>query len=166
MLWKLANLNTRAQAREFLGMYGELESALDESGYLSAANIFRNAWRAATARQKEIVTIALTHLLGTLFDEKRDSVMDGPIEVLRMPAIIPDFTSGRISLKPRNLLDWLVQSLLECRNNLAICERKDCSTRYFIKSHPRQRFCSAPCADTVRETKKKAWWAENGERFR
>jgi hypothetical protein len=72
-----------------------------------------------------------------------------------------DFPSGRINVRPSTLVDWLVLSLIECRRNLAICARESCPTPYFVKTHPRTRYCSPTCFAAAREAGQRRWEKEN-----
>jgi hypothetical protein len=77
------------------------------------------------------------------------------------PVLDVDFSTGRVMVKPETLLDWLVWSLMECRTRLAICQRKGCATPFFVKSHPRNRYCSPECSHQEREIKKAKWEKSN-----
>ena len=72
-----------------------------------------------------------------------------------------DFPSGRINLRPETLLDWLVLSLIECRRNLAICANENCPTPYFVKTHPRARYCSLSCSGVARQAGQRRWEQAN-----
>jgi hypothetical protein len=167
ILARFANLRTPL---EFLGKYGDLHPGLGLREYLIYAQIFRQAWDAKTKAQKEYVSQHITKI----FEREEMEEMKGllppletksPDETRLRPAIVADFESGQISIKPRTLLDWLAKWLLEYRDKLAVCERDGCEHPYFVKKHARQRFCSSGCANSMREQKKKQWWAENREPF-
>jgi hypothetical protein len=68
-----------------------------------------------------------------------------------------DFPSARISLIPETLLDWLVLSLMACRRNLAICANQACQKPYFVKTHPRRKYCSDECSAVGREAGQRRW---------
>lgn len=78
------------------------------------------------------------------------------------PALRVDFSDGKIKSSPANtLLDWLANALVECRHRLGNCEREGCKTPYFMKSHPRGRYCSEACFRESRREKKNQWWKQN-----
>jgi len=76
-------------------------------------------------------------------------------------AIEVDFSSGRISVKPQTLLDWLVLSLIECRRNLSVCANKGCRTPFFVKPRSRSRYCSEPCSTEASQNRKRRWEKAN-----
>jgi hypothetical protein len=176
MLPKLANLakvppRIIAQAvEEFRSSYGELYPAMFVKEYIICAKVFESAWTAKTPREKEYVN----QHIAAFFERENTKEVKGllpPIEIAdpddprRRPALVADFDSGMVTIKPRTLLDWLAKSVLEYRHKLAVCERQGCSHPYFVRIHARQRFCSKECANSVRKTKKERWWTENKERF-
>ena len=68
-----------------------------------------------------------------------------------------DFPSGRAEVKPKTLLDWLVWSLIECRRRLAICANRGCMAPYFVKPHPRAKYCSVACSEIGRQIGQRRW---------
>jgi hypothetical protein len=77
-------------------------------------------------------------------------------------AVSADFSTGRIAFNPKaTLLDWLASSLLDCRHKLGFCSRKRCATPYFVKTHPRARYCSEACFRESRLESKSRWWKRN-----
>jgi hypothetical protein len=73
------------------------------------------------------------------------------------PALDVDFAKGRITVIPETLLDWLVLSLMECRTRLAICKRKRCVTPFFVKDHPKNKYCSPECSALAHDGQKREW---------
>jgi hypothetical protein len=71
--------------------------------------------------------------------------------------IAVDFFSGQITVTPETLLDWLVLSLIACRRNLAICASIRCKAPYFVKIHPRTRYCSLECFASGRLRGQREW---------
>jgi len=72
-----------------------------------------------------------------------------------------DFPSGRINLRPNTLIDWLVLSLIECRRKLTICANGSCRKPYFVKTHPRDRYCCKDCSDMGRQVGQQRWEQAN-----
>ncbi len=183
-LWKFASLPIeKAAAEGFCRDWGELYPGVTPRECLGFVKVFQWAWRATTDDEKESVSQNITaiferdtSLLRRLPPFKRHQAPAKSGEIAwgglpnlddpgRRPAVVADFTTGTVTVKPRTLLDWLAKWLLQYRDSLAICERKGCTTAYYVKTHPRQRFCTPKCADSARQQKKKQWWAENRERF-
>jgi hypothetical protein len=180
-------------AKNFKQTYGELQPECEVWMYVDSVRVFRDAWNAKTSGEKEAVSLRLTSFLERVEDPKLPfpdvavSFSDDPpgpatfdlgsetitIPDLRpnphdprlRPAISVNIESGAITIKPRTLLDWLVKSLLECRDRLAICKREGCPHPYYVKTHARQQFCCEDCANTIRQHKKEQWWVKNRERF-
>lgn len=178
MLAKLANItakNVQKRASEFYKQYGDLYPGwgIDHQAevlYTYYASMFRRAWHAETQADREAVSQLITSIFERdITADKLGLVRATPFEDTNdpesRPAVVADFESGKITIKPRTLLDWLAKSLLEYRDKLAICERSGCERPYFVKTHARQRFCSHDCANSARELKKKRWWAENRDRY-
>jgi len=162
LLTRFVNIHTPEQAEQFKKDCGELLPGLPVEDYYGYAQIFRQAWTAKKPSEIQSANMFLQHIFErepgfpTGFGEDNPSFR---------AAVIVDFGSGVIRVKPRHLLDFLAQKLIEWKKRLSICERQDCIHRYFVKTHNRQRFCSTECADSIRQTKKKQWWEENRERF-
>lgn len=72
-----------------------------------------------------------------------------------------DFPAGRIDIRPNTLLDWLVLSFIDCRLRLAICANEECGTPYFVKIHPRTRYCSTACSGIGRQKGQRKWEEEH-----
>jgi len=173
MLGKLANLGVGsspeafdAEVESFQNAYGELYPSLSSEGYWFCVEfVFRPAWHAKTPEKKESISADITRLLERQGEDDPDIPSWTTNDPRFRPGVGADFATGKVEIRPRTLLDWLVKSLLECRDKLAICEREGCSHPYFVKTHARQRFCSPDCANSVRQKKKQQWWAGNRKRF-
>ena len=179
MLGKFANLPTEeadlSPAMEFQRRFGVLFPGVAPGGYRKLVKHFRAAWHAKAADELQAVGNHLESIFNRVFCLRRlantgsswedalagpQDMMDG--EVRNFPALRIDFASGKISLKPHaTLLDWLAESLLECRHRLGICDRDGCATPYFVKAHPRARYCSEHCFRQSRLEKKNQWWKRN-----
>jgi hypothetical protein len=178
MLERFANLDTESaptDVQEFHEKYGDLYPGwgtddMARKLYAYYVGGFQFAWGAKNTATRELVSKFITDIFERdMTAEKlrllRVSPFDDPDDPQSRPAVVADFESGKITVRPRTLLDWLAKSLLDYRDRLAICERENCEHAYFVKAHPRQRFCSHDCANTVRQEKKERWWAENRDRF-
>jgi hypothetical protein len=181
MLAKFANLPAEKAdvnpAVEFQRRFGMLFPGVAPGSYWRLVKHFRAAWHAKTRDELQAVGSHLESIFNRIFCRRRllnsesglswqgalagpQDMMDG--EVRHYPALRIDFASGRISLKPHaTLLDWLAESLLESRHRLGICEREGCPTPYFVKTHPRARYCSEHCFRESRLEKKNQWWKRN-----
>ncbi len=188
-LGKFASLPIeKAAVEEFQQVYGALYPGLIVREFQVFVKIFQGAWRATTDDEKKAISQHITAIferdsiepfkgdwggLPTFEPGSAKSVALSPVSHQELgrndprarPAVVADFDTGTVTIEPRTLLDWLAESLLKCRNRLAVCEREGCTTPYFVKSHARQRFCTPKCADSARQQKKEQWWAENRERF-
>jgi hypothetical protein len=170
MLGKFANLPCKPSdskpAEEFEDRFGRLFPGVAPKDYCELVKGFRNAWRAKKPNELLAVGTYLEFIFNRVFCNHGMSETEWP-DVLAgdprwFPALKVDFSSGKISVTPhKTLLDWLAQSLLECRHRLGICEREGCATPYFVKAHPRARYCSEACFRASRLEKKNSWWKEN-----
>ena len=146
--------------------------------FLSTASLGRGHWDAKTKAEKEHLSQHITAIFereppppdpvipqGSFWSGLPPIEPKDPDHPRLRPAIVVNFESGQVTVKPRTLLDWLAKSLLDYREKLAICERDGCEHPYFVKPHARQRFCSPDCANSVRQQKKEQWWMENRDRF-
>lgn len=180
MLAKFANLPDKPgdsePAKEFCERFGELFPGLYPEKYWVDVEGFRKAWHARKTFEREAVGSYLTNLFSrnlrhhvkSDWDEARErgerylggfGILKG--DARYYPALKVDFSSGKISVTSATLLDWLASSLLECRHRLGICEREGCSTPYFVKDHPRRRYCSEDCFRQSRQGKKNQWWKDH-----
>jgi hypothetical protein len=73
------------------------------------------------------------------------------------PAFLIDPVSCEVKFVPDTLLDYLLKSLLEYRNMLAVCKRSACPHRLFVKDYPREKYCSEECSGRVRRKQKRQW---------
>jgi hypothetical protein len=174
VLTRFANLpdaqNDVGPPEDFRQQFGELFPGLGPQDYWIEVVNFRAAWRAKTSHQKEVVSGYLTRLLNR---SRRPHVKEpqGELAVFtaylaRDPRYFPqlkvDFSDGKIKSAPAaTLLDWLANALLEHRHKLGICAREGCTTPYFVKSHPRGRYCSESCFRASRLEKKNQWFKRN-----
>jgi hypothetical protein len=173
MLGKFANLPDKPgdskAAEEFQERFGSLFPGLDLKDFCVDVAAFRKAWHAKGAVEREAVGLYLANLFNRTFQfhVKPVTPSDGWKRILAgdaryFPAVKVDFSSGKIGLAPSaTLLDWLAISLLDCRHRLGICERDGCATPYFVKMHPRARYCSEDCFRQSRLEKKNQWWKLN-----
>jgi hypothetical protein len=170
MLGKFANLpdnpSDSKPAEEFQERFGSLFPGLDPEDYYVDVKNFRKAWRAKGMFERDAVGTYLTNLFNrTLQFHVTPTQAVWAInarDARFFPAVKVDFSSGKIGLSPSaTLLDWLATSLLECRHRLGICEREGCTTPYFVKMHPRARYCSEGCFRESRLEKKNQWWKRN-----
>jgi hypothetical protein len=171
MLGKFANLPDKEgdskAAYEFQERFGSLFPGLDPVAYYVDVANFRKAWEARTTIDRDMVGFYLTNLFNRSFQfhvkpPSKDgrSILAGDARVF--PAVKVDFSSGKIGLGlPATLLDWLASSLLERRHKLGTCQREGCPTPYFVKMHPRSRYCSEDCFRQSRLGKKSQWWKQN-----
>jgi hypothetical protein len=178
MLGKFANLPDKQgdskPAEEFQQQYGELFPGLSPQDYWIDVFGFRNAWHARTRHQLDVVSEYLTKLLNRSLRPHVKEPQNTPTNKLAVleavlgrdpryyPALKVDFSDGKIKSAPSvTLLDWLANALLECRHRLGMCEREGCATPYFVKTHPRGRYCSEACFRASRQEKKNQWWKQN-----
>jgi hypothetical protein len=155
MLAKFANLGSLEDlddVAEFLRRYGELQPGLGEHGCRTLVNMFRKAWEAKTAEEKERVSGLLNFMLAPKCASGLilKAILEVPgvhTEFVPSPRVVTDFGSGKLRIEPESLLHWLVMSLSACRNRLARCERQDCKTPLYVRMHARQRYCSRSCAN-------------------
>jgi len=173
MLGKFVNLPDKPgdskPAEEFLQRFGTLFQGIKPEEYWVLVKDFRKAWSAKEASELRAVGERLGQIFNRTFCVQFTSIeSERPWEDMLaghpryFPAVEVDFSSGRICLAPHaTLLDWLAESLLEFRHRLGICEREGCATPYFVKAHPRARYCSESCFRASRLEKKNNWWKEN-----
>lgn len=176
MLGKFANLPDKPgdskPAEEFQEQFGNLYPGLDPENYWVDVANFREAWHARNAGELEAVGSYLTDVFNrTHRRHVRSPEEEGESGAARAvlagdarynPAVKVDFSSGKIALDPSaTLLYWLANSLLQCRHRLGICKRQGCATPYFVKSHPRAKYCSELCFRESRLEKKNQWWKDN-----
>jgi hypothetical protein len=174
MLGKFANLPDKPgeskPAEEFFERFGELFPGLDPGNYWVDVSDFRKAWHAKSSSERNVVGSKLTHIFNRSLRThvKLRPRTDGfDIGILvgdprYYPAVTVDFSSGKVTVSPTGtLLDWLAYALVECRRRLGICERGGCTTPYFVKLHPRARYCSENCFHQSRQQKKAQWWQDN-----
>lgn len=153
-------------AEEFQERFGSLFPGLRPEDYYVDVKGFRKAWHTKQICERDEVGEYLTNLFNrTLqFHIVPTHIVSAlsSRDARYFPAVRVDFSSGRIRLDPSaTLLDWLAISLLECRRRLGICERQGCATPYFVKPHPRARYCSEACFHQSRVEKKSEWWKRN-----
>jgi hypothetical protein len=153
-------------AEEFQERFGSLFPGLDPDDYYVDVAGFRRAWHAKGPPERDAVGRYLTNLFNrTLQFHVKPTQAVWAInsrDARYFPAVEVDFSSGKIGLNPSaTLLDWLGSSVLEFRHRLGICEREGCTTPYFVKTHPRARYCSEGCFRQSRLGKKNQWWKRN-----
>lgn len=170
MLGRFANLPDKPgeskPAEAFHLRFGTLFPGLDPEDYHVDVKAFRKAWHAERESELESIGTYLTNLFNrTLQFHVKPIPAIAAIntrDARYFPAVKVDFSSGKIGLgKPTTLLDLLASWLLECRRKLGICERESCQTPYFVKRHPRSRYCSESCFRQSRLDKKNQWWKRN-----
>jgi hypothetical protein len=151
---------------EFREQFGDLSPDIEPSDWYRFVLSFRYHWhwrRAEADRQVRRRNIPLSFRMQAGSQEKQQIDMDDAsawsTNILNLHAlkIEVDFSSGRITIRPQTLLDWLVLSMIECRRGLAICAREACATPYFVKTHPRTKYCSIRCFQLERERGQKEW---------
>jgi hypothetical protein len=154
----------------FREQFGDLSPDIEASDWYRFVLTFRYHWhwrRAEANGQVRRRNILLSFRMEAGSQEKQQIEMDDAsawstnILNFRAPKIEVDFSSGRITLRPQTLLDWLVLSLIECRRSLSICAREECATPYFVKTHPRTKYCSIDCFNLARERGQKEWETAN-----
>jgi hypothetical protein len=155
---------------EFRRQFGDLSPQIEPNTWHRFVLSFRYHWhwrRPEADRQVRRRNIPLSFRMQAGSHEKQQIDMDDPsawsTNLLNLHAlkIEVDFSSGRITITPQTLLDWLVLSLIECRRGLAICAREACATSYFVKTHPRTKYCSIECFHLERERGQKEWERAN-----
>lgn len=84
------------------------------------------------------------------------------------PPIRVDWSGGRLYLEPRDLMEVAWLTLLCNSRRLAICgnQMNGCLTPYFLRTKPKQRFCSDACALPTQREHKLKWWREHGRAWR
>jgi hypothetical protein len=157
------SLDNTEPAEKFRERFGDPYPGLDPKRYFEHVYIFRRIWTAKTHVEQMDAGAYIKNVFNRELAQMPET--DTPDDPRFRPALMVDFASGRISVKPETLLDFLASWLLVCRDKLAICEREGCQHPYFVKIHARQRFCTPECANSVRESKKAEWWAVNRDRF-
>jgi hypothetical protein len=174
MLGKFANLPDKSgnskQAEGFRDRFGELFPGVNPEDYWIEVSNFRKAWHAKTPQDVAEVGRYLTALLNR---SRRPHVKDPPGEMgvfqailagdpRYFPALSVDFSDGRIKPGPSvTLLDWLASGLVKYRRMLGICKREECPAPYFVKPHPRAKYCSPTCFQESRLGQKSVWWVKN-----
>lgn len=178
MLGKFANLPDKPgdskPAEDFQRQFGELFPGLSPQDYWNDVSGFRDAWHARTKQQLYVVSEYLTKVLNRSLRPHVKEPQITPTNKLAVleailgrdpryyPALRVDFSDGKIKSAPSvTLLDWLANALLESRHRLGKCEREGCTTPYFVKTHPRARYCCEACFRASRLEKKNQWWKQN-----
>lgn len=168
MLGKFANLPDKPgdarPAEAFQERFGVLFPGLAPKNYYVDVRQFRRAWHAKEPHQLESVGGYLTEVCNRIVRSHITPPAKAPLaaDPRYYPAVEINFASGRIALTPHaTLLDWLAKCLLECRHRLGQCEREGCGTPYFVKAHPRQKYCSEMCFRESRLEQKNQWWKKN-----
>ena len=118
------------------------------------ASLFRDHRRRASDRLRPALPIAAGMTLASQVGSVRV-----PVEML---VELLTARRGPRDFEPRTLLDYLAVWLLVFRRQgkLAVCKRKDCK-RFFVKAHPRYRYCSTDCSDEIRKAGKALWFRNN-----
>ena len=117
------------------------------AGHEKYLHLFRGAWIAKTDQDRMTVAEYLEDIL----NRRR-------IANLAPPRLSVDHRSLRVSIVPDTLLDLLVKWVIELPAwQLGTCELQDCSHRYYIKKHPRDRYCSPQCTREADRLKKLRW---------
>lgn len=195
MLFKFANLPVGRDAdtkplEQFRERFGDLFPGSDVRDYRPHVSAFRRAWKATKEHDLSAVGDYIRNVLNRSTDwiegDYIKNVINGvdasisheifiepPFRAWRAklgglprPALTVDFSTGKIDAKPETLLDHLVSWLLKHYDKLAYCKKQDCEHPRYVKTHPRQQFCSPLCAKVGRSAYKKNWWAKHGERHR
>jgi hypothetical protein len=129
--------NDQAEVRRYHGPMGH-------EGLL---HFFRGAW---TAKAREDLTAVAEVLEGIL---NRRRMADVP-----PPKLSVDHRSLQISIVPDTLLDLMVKWWMESPTwQLGTCELRGCPHRYYLKEHPRDRYCSIGCTHEADRLKKLRW---------
>jgi hypothetical protein len=138
MLARFANLGSLEHYEdiaEFQRRYGEIETGLSEHGCRTVVGMFRWAWRAKAAEEKEGVSRLLNFMLQAKYMSGAILSVPGvPKVFVPSPRVVADFGSGKLRIEPESLLHWLVMSLLACRNRLAICKHQGCKTSLYVRN--------------------------------
>jgi len=119
-------------AKKFVQKHGPLRRSskrqVAEVIYVSA--LFRKAWSARSEHEIALVNA----FLDDIFTLSGDAFFgEGPV-------ITADFGTGEWRPQPKELIEVLAIELMKSRKMLARCEYSECA-RYFIRSHPRDRYC-------------------------
>lgn len=150
--------------RAFQREFGELYPGATELDWVVHILQFRYQWRwkanqAATGPSRRGLT-ANTNLAS---NRRPHFAMDDPSAwatafLRKRPLPIDvDFPTGKLTVVPETVLDWLVLSMIACRRNLSICANPGCQTPYFVKTHPRAIFCSLDCSAAGRARSQREW---------
>lgn len=181
LLAKFANLPTEPSdtksAEEFRKVYCDLWPGLAPKNYWRYVFVVRYHWTAKTESEKSDlpywVLNVLTRNIATPPPAKLEkavhvppvfqiSLQAGTIQ-LPIAAFLEMVSRPGVQLKVETLLDYLAVWLFLFRDKgkLAICERKDCPHPYYVKQHPRSRYCSKECSHNAELTRKVRWWKQN-----
>lgn len=146
-------------AEQFQQRWGDLYPGLVPADYWGYVQIFRQIWTAKTAKETEAARLHIARIFER--EPGLPTTLDVDDPTLR-PATVLDYQTGKVTIRPRTLLDWLAKALLEHKGKmaghaLAICARKDCPHRYFVKTHSRLRHCSEECSHVAELDRKNRW---------
>jgi len=180
LLTKFVNLpvnrSVTKPAEDFCHFYGELWPGYPPSDYWELVNAFRFHWTAKTEAQKDQLSLFFRKLFSNqIRPAARPDAPPAQEPLLKLDARIGKVTLPLqtllgllehhrvIRFDARSLLDYMVTWLMVFRRQrkLAVCELKGCPQPYFVKSHPRYRYCSPTCGDQARMVRKARWQREN-----
>lgn len=165
----------REAYEEFRKAYGDLWGPhYPISDYYDVVRAFRDHWTAKTEAQKQqLVSFVEKLFAGQLKPAKLGNDRYFGIRLtsqagsVRFPigTLVQILTShrGPHDFEPRTLLDYLAVWLLTFRRQrkLGFCERKGCLHPYYVKDHPRYRYCSEACSYEASIGRKSHWWRKN-----
>ncbi len=163
-------------AEEFRSLYGELWPGYEPSDYCELVPVFRLYWTAKTQKRKKELSDWFEKLLKNQIRPARLAeapLPDSPlmkvnteVGTVELPiATVVEMVSSRgaVRFAPRSLLDYLVIWLVKFgrQRKLAFCELPGCASPYYVKMHPRYRYCSTACGDEARSKRHSKWWRDN-----
>jgi hypothetical protein len=77
------------------------------------------------------------------------------------------YLDGSLSFRAASLWEYLLLSLMASpQNQVRRCAQPDCEHPYFVARHPKQNYCSTPCARWGQSKWKRNWWTEHGKTWR
>jgi hypothetical protein len=156
----------------FRSLYGDLWGPdYPASDYYDLVRAFRIHWMAKTEQQ--LVSFIEKLFAGQLKPAKLGDErylgmkLTSRAGTVRLPVeTLVDILASRRAphdFKPRTLLDYLAVWLLTFRRQrkLAFCELKGCPRPYYVKDHPRHRYCSQTCSHEAKIRREVRWWHDN-----
>ena len=116
-------------------------------GHEKYLHLFRGAWMAKTDEDRK----AVADFLGDILNRKR-------MTDVTPPRLSVDHRSFHISIVAETLLDLMAKWLIESPAwQLGTCELQGCPHRYYVRQHPRDRYCSPQCTREADRLKKVRW---------